>query len=434
MQKAKGTYDVYGEYGRKVLALENILKDLMQVYNYEYFRTPIFESTEVFHRGVGDTTDIVTKETYDFKDRGDRDMTLRPEGTAGIVRSYIENKYYGNPNVPSKIWYYGPMFRYERPQSGRYREFYQFGVEVFGSNDPLTDAEVISIPVNFYKMLGLKQIKVHLNSLGDNESRNAYREALKAHFEPHLDTLCEDCKVRFEKNPLRLLDCKVDADKDVMKAAPKITDYLNEESKKHFEEVQKYLEAMNIDYVVDPGCVRGLDYYTNTVFEVEASVEGFGAQNVLCAGGRYNNLVKTLGGPDTPGVGFALGFERLITALDFEKINLIDDDSIDCYIIPMSENEKAYSIGITNALRMSGYKVDMDYMSRNLKSNFKQSERLNAKYVIIIGEEEVKTNVLTIKDNNTKDEYKVELNDLVDFFDSKFDECGCGSECHCHDE
>ncbi len=450
MQKAKGTYDVYGEYGKKVRVLEKILGDLMEVYDYEYFRTPIFEASEVFHRGVGDTTDIVTKETYDFKDRGDRDMTLRPEGTAGIVRSYIENKYYGNPNVPSKIWYYGPMFRYERPQSGRYREFYQFGVEVFGSNDPLTDAEVISIPVNFYKMLGLKQIKVHLNSLGDNESRNAYREALKKHFEPHLDTLCEDCKVRFEKNPLRLLDCKVDADKDVMKTAPKITDYLNEESKKHFEEVQKYLEAMDIDYVVDPGCVRGLDYYTNTVFEVEASVEGFGTQNVLCAGGRYNNLVKTLGGPDTPGVGFALGFERLITALDFEKINLIEDNSIDCYVIPMSENEKAYSIGITNALRMSGFKVDMDYMSRNLKSNFKQSERLNANYVIIIGEEEVKTNKLTIKDNKTKDEYKVDVEELVEFFDSKLDEsdcgcqcgddcncgseCDCGDECHCHHE
>ena len=373
MQKAKGTYDVYGEYGKKIRVLEKMLGDLMEVYDYEYFRTPIFEASEVFHRGVGDTTDIVTKETYDFKDRGDRDMTLRPEGTAGIVRSYIENKYYGNPNVPSKIWYYGPMFRYERPQSGRFREFYQFGVEVFGSNDPLTDAEVISIPVNFYKMLGLKQIKVHLNSLGDNESRDAYREALKKHFKPHLNELCEDCKVRYEKNPLRLLDCKVDADKEVMKTAPKITDYLNDASKKHFLEVQKYLEAMGIDYIVDPNCVRGLDYYTNTVFEVEASVEGFGAQNVLCAGGRYNNLVKTLGGPDTPGVGFALGFERLITALDFEKIDLIEDDFVDAYIIPMSENEKAYSIGITNALRISGFKTDMDYMSRNIKSNFNNS-------------------------------------------------------------
>ena len=431
IQKPKGTYDVYGNYGKKVKVLERILEDLMQVYDYEYFRTPIFESSELFHRGVGDTTDIVTKETYDFIDRGERNMTLRPEGTAGIVRSYIENKYYGNPNVPSKIWYYGPMFRYERPQSGRYREFYQFGVEVFGSNDPLMDAEVISIPVNFYKMLGLKQIKVHLNSLGDNESRNNYREALKKHFESHLDELCEDCKTRFEKNPLRLLDCKVDKDLDVMKNAPKIIDYLNEESKKHFERVQEYLTSMGIDYIVDPGCVRGLDYYTNTVFEVEAEVKGFGSQNVLCAGGRYNNLVKTLDGPDTPGVGFALGFERLITALEYENINLLEDNSIDAYIIPMSENEKAYSIGICNALRMSGYKTDMDFMSRNLKSNFKQSERLNSKYIIIIGEEEVKTNILTIKNNETKEEYKVKVDDLIDFLDDIDDTCSCG---HHHGE
>ena len=426
IQKPKGTYDVYGEYGKKVKVLEGILEDLMQIYNYEYFRTPIFEASTLFHRGVGDTTDIVTKETYDFVDRGERDMTLRPEGTAGIVRSYIENKYYGNPNVPSKIWYYGPMFRYERPQSGRYREFYQFGVEVFGSNDPLMDAEVISIPVNFYKMLGLKQIKVHLNSLGDNESRDAYREALKKHFEPHLDELCEDCKVRFEKNPLRLLDCKVDKDLDVMKNVPKILDYLNEESKNHFEKVKEYLEAMKIDYIVDPNCVRGLDYYTNTVFEVEAEVSGFGSQNVLCAGGRYNNLVKTLDGPDTPGVGFALGFERLITALDFENIKLLDEDYIDAYVIPMSEKEKAYSISICNALRMSGYKTDMDFMSRNLKSNFKQSERLNSKYIIIIGEEEVKTNILTIKNNETKEEFKVELENLIDFLDDMDDTCSCG--------
>ena len=436
MQKPKGTYDVYGEYGRKIKVLESMLSDLMEVYNYEYFRTPIFEASEVFKRGVGDTTDIVTKETYDFKDRGDRDMTLRPEGTAGIVRSYIENKYYGNPNVPSKIWYYGPMFRYERPQSGRVREFYQFGVEVFGTNDPLMDAEVISIPVNFYKILGLKQIKVHLNSLGDTESRNNYREALKKHFEPHLNELCEDCKERFLKNPLRLLDCKVDCDKEVMKTAPKITDYLNEASLKHFNEVQKYLEAMGIEYIVDPSCVRGLDYYTNTVFEVEAEVAGFGSQNVLCAGGRYNNLVKELGGPDTPGVGFALGFERLLTALEYEKIDLIKNNEIDMYIIPMSEDEKAFSISILNALRMNGFKVDMDYMSRNLKSNFKQAERLNAKYVMIIGSEEVKTKVLTIKDNNTKEEFKVNLDELIYFLDEKLDECDCknGGECTCGDE
>ena len=443
MQKPKGTYDVYGEYGKKIRKLEDILKDLMEVYDYEYFRTPIFESSDLFHRGVGETTDIVTKETYDFKDRGDRDMTLRPEGTAGIVRSYIENKYYGNPNTPSKVWYYGPMFRYERPQSGRYREFYQFGVEAFGTDDPMMDAEVISIPVNFYRMLGLKGIKVHINSLGDTESRDNYREALIKYFKPHINDLCEDCQERFLKNPLRILDCKVDSELDIMKSAPKMGDYLNDVSKTHYNNVKKYLDALGIPYIEDPSLVRGLDYYTHTVFEVEASVKGFGSQNVLCGGGRYNHLVEQLGGPSTPGVGFALGMERLVTALDYENIDLLGDQGIDAYIIPMSDNEKDKALTLCNALRMSGFKTEIDYMSRNIKSNFKQSDRLNASYVIIIGEEEVKTKVLTVKNNKTKDEYKVKVEDLVDFMDSKIDECddcdddctcGCGDDCNCDDD
>ena len=234
----------------------------MENYNYEYIRTPHFEASELFHRGVGESSDIVSKETYDFKDRGDRLMTLRPEGTAGVVRSYIENKMYGDPINPRKLWYYGPMYRYERPQSGRFREFYQFGVEVFGSPSPMLDAEIISIPVNFYRLLGLKGIKVNINSLGDSESRGNYREALIKYFEPYLDDLCDDCKERFKKNPLRILDCKVDNNSDIIKNAPKMIDYLNETSKKHFEDVQKYLKALKIDYSVNPNLVRGLDYYT----------------------------------------------------------------------------------------------------------------------------------------------------------------------------
>ena len=420
IQKPKGTYDVYGNKGKTILEVENILKALMEKYNYEYVRTPIFEASELFHRGVGDTTDIVTKETYDFLDRGNRNMTLRPEGTAGVVRSYVENKMYGNVIQPVKTWYYGPMYRYERPQSGRFREFYQFGVEVFGSNSPLLDAEVISIAVNFYKLLGLKGIKVNINSLGDIESRNNYREALKEYFKPHLDSLCDDCKERYNKNPLRIIDCKYDANLDIIKNAPRIIDYLNETSKKHFEEVQKYLSAMNIDYVVNPNVVRGLDYYTHTVFEVEASVEGFGAQNVLCGGGRYNGLVETIGGPTTPGVGFALGMERLLTALEFENINLVDDNNLDIYVIPM-DNTKEYSIHITNMLRMNGFNVDMDYMDRKISNNFKQADRLNTKYVIIIGETEENSKILTIKDNNTKEEFKINEADLVDFFDERID-------------
>lgn len=238
IQKQKGTYDVYGNTGKKIVYLENLLKALMEKYNYEYVRTPLFEASDLFHRGVGETSDIVSKETYDFTDRGNRNITLRPEGTAGVVRSFIENKMYARTEQPIKTWYYGPMYRYERPQSGRYREFYQFGVEVFGTNDPMIDAEIISIPVNFYKLLGLKGIKVNINSLGDAESRKNYRDALIEYFKPHINTLCEDCKTRFLKNPLRILDCKVDKETEILKNAPSILDYLNEVSKKHFENVK----------------------------------------------------------------------------------------------------------------------------------------------------------------------------------------------------
>lgn len=421
IQKAKGTYDVFGEYGKRLLYIEELIEGLMEKYNYEYMRTPIFESSNLFHRGVGETSDIVTKETYDFKDRGDRLITLRPEGTASIVRSFIENKMYGNHLMPLKCWYYGPMFRYERPQSGRFREFYQFGVEVFGSADPMLDAEIISIPVNLYKLLGLKGIKVNINTLGDRESRENYREALIKYFQPHLDELCEDCKERFNKNPLRILDCKVDHNLEIMSQAPRTIDYLNEDSLNHFNKVKKYLDSMHIEYVVNSSLVRGLDYYTHTVFEVEASVSGFGSQNVLCGGGRYDNLVETLDGPKTNGVGFAMGLERLMTALEFENIDLPVVDGIDCYIIPMSENEKEYSMDILNDLRLNGFIADIDYNNRNLKNNFKVADRLNSKFVILIGESERENNILTIKDNNTKEEFKVKLENVIDFFDDKLE-------------
>ena len=432
LQKPKGTYDVYGKMGKKILYIENLLQGLMEKYNYEYVRTPIFESSELFHRGVGVTTDIVTKETYDFVDRGNRNMTLRPEGTAGVVRSYVENKMYGEPSQPIKAWYMGPMYRYERPQSGRFREFYQFGVEVFGSKDPMSDAEVISIPVNLYKLLGLKGIKVNINSLGDKESRENYRNALLEYFKPYLDDLCEDCKNRYEKNPLRILDCKIDGNKECLKNAPKTIDYLNETSKKHFEQVCKYLDSMGIDYEINPNVVRGLDYYTHTVFEVEANIEGFGSQNVLCGGGRYDSLVETISGISTPGVGFALGMERLLSALDAENIKLEEECSLDVYIAPLSDNEKEYSMSILNGLRLSGCNCDIDFLSRNVKGNFKQADRMGAKFVILLGEDEVKTNELTIKNNHTKEEYKVKVEDLIDFLDEKMDSCDC-HECHGED-
>ncbi len=434
IQKPKGTYDVIDD--KRLLYFKDLLKNMMEAYNYEYFRTPIFEASELFHRGVGETSDIVTKETYDFKDRSDRNMTLRPEGTAGIVRSFIENKLYGNHAVPVKAWYFGPMFRYERPQAGRFREFYQFGVEVLGSSDALADAEVISIPVNLFKLLGLKNVKVNINTLGDSESRQKYREALLEYFRPHLNELCEDCQTRFEKNPLRILDCKVDANNVLMQNAPKTIDYLNDVSKKHFEDVKKYLTSMDIEYVVNPNIVRGLDYYTHTVFEVTAEIKDFGSQNVLCGGGRYDNLVTTLDGPETPAVGFALGVERILNVLDAEGIDLNIDNGIDAYVSYMSENEKEYALRLSTNLRLNGFKIDMDYCSRNLKSNFKQADRLKSKFIIIIGEDEVKNNYVTIKNNHTQEEDKIELDYLIYYLDEKLndeiDECDC-DECHCHE-
>ena len=415
MQKPKGTYDVYGEYSYKYEYVKNIFKEIVKEYNFEYIETPIFESSELFHRGVGETSDIVSKETYDFKDRGDRNMTLRPEGTAGVVRSVIENKLYNN--VPLKVWYEGPMFRYERPQSGRHREFKQAGVEVFGDSTPYMDANVISMMVKFYEAIGLKGIKVRINSLGNKDSREKYRDALLKHFKPYLNDLCEDCNNRYEKNPLRILDCKIDSDKEYMRNVPKLIDYLDEESKKHFDEVLKTLDLLNIEYIVDDKLVRGLDYYTDTVFEIEANIEGFGSQNVIGAGGRYNNLVENLGGPSIPAVGFALGIERIINALDAEGITLVNEDTLDCYILNLSENELNYSIELMSELRDNAFKVDMDFTGKSMKSKYKEVDRYNSKFVIIIGEDEVKNNLLTIKDNLTKEEVKVERDNLIDYLD-----------------
>lgn len=420
LQKPKGTYDVYGSYGKKILYLEKVIKVLMENFNYEYFRTPLFESSEVFHRGVGETTDIVSKETYDFIDRGNRKMTIRPEGTAGLVRSYIENKIYALPNQPLKAWYYGSMYRYEQPQSGRFREFYSFGVESLGSDDPMLDAEIISIPVTLYQLLGLKGIKVNINTLGDNESRNNYRNALKDYFKPRLKDLCQDCQTRFENNPLRILDCKIDREK--VQDVPLMTDYLTEASKQRFELVKQYLNALQIEYNVNPRLVRGLDYYTSTVFEVEADIKGFGSQNVLCGGGRYDNLVETLGGPSTKAVGFGIGIERLISALEAEEINIEETEQLDAYVIPMSDNEKEYALSLTQMLRLNGFKADIDFLSRSLKSNFKQVDRLNPKFSIIIGEQELKDKILTIKNNQTREEYKIEDIYLINFLDENMED------------
>ncbi len=418
LQKPKGTYDIYGDKAETYLYFRKLVEALMDKYNAKFFETPIFEASELFHRGVGETTDIVSKETYDFKDRGDRNLTLRPEGTAGIVRAFIENKLYAG-NLPLKAWYLGPMFRYERPQAGRYREFYQFGFEAFGSFDAMMDAEVIGIVYNLFKILGLKGVSVNINTLGDKESRENYRKALLEYFKPYLNDLCDDCRRRYEKNPLRILDCKVDSNNEIMKDAPKMVDYLNEESKEHFEKVLKYLSDMGISYKVNSNIVRGLDYYTHTVFEVVADIDGFGAQNTLAAGGRYNHLVEFVGGPSMPGVGFALGIERLFLALEAEEIDIREKINPDVYIFSVGDEFKGNVLSLANDLRMAGFNVDIDYNSKSFKSNFKKADSLLVHFIIIIGEEEVKSKILTIKNNITKEEYKVKLDEIIEFLDEK---------------
>ncbi len=440
IQKQKGCNDIYGREAKVWKYVESVIDAAMEKYNYNYIRTPIFEATELFHRGIGESTDIVSKETYDFVDRGGRNITLRPEGTAGVVRSYIENKMYGDPNQPVKVYYNGTMYRYERPQSGRDRELTQFGMEVLGSDDPITDAEVISLAVNIYKMLGLKEIKVNINSLGDKESRDNYRKALVEYFKPHIDDFCEDCKTRLEKNPLRILDCKVDCDKEVMKNAPKTIDYLNEESLKRFESVKEYLDIMQIKYEVNPSIVRGLDYYNHTVFEVEAKVEGFGANNVLGGGGRYNGLCDQLDGPETACIGFASGVGRIVKALELENVKMPIVDEVDLFLMYVNEDEKKYAIYLANELRMAGFIVETEYTVRGLKGQFKQADRLKSKYIAVLNSEDLDNNEIRIKNNETKEEDLISLDVLIYYLDEKLntgceDEyCDCDDDCHCGDD
>jgi len=417
--KPKGTRDLYGNDAKKWQYVSEVFDALCEKYNYGLIRTPIFEASELFHRSIGETTDVVSKETYDFIDRGDRNMTLRPEGTAGVIRSYIENKMFGDVVQPIKFYYNETMYRYERPQSGRMRELTQFGVEIIGSADPYADAEIISIPVNFYKLLGLQGIKVNINTLGDSESRQMYRDALIDYLKPHINDLCSDCQRRFETNPLRIIDCKYDikANKEILMKMPKTIDYLNQESKTYFNQVKDYLDTLEIDYEVDPKIVRGLDYYTHTVFEIVAQIEDFGAQNVLCGGGRYDNLIEVLNGPSTPGVGFAGGFDRLMLALDAENINLPIKTSIDICVIYANSKDKEYAVSLTQNLRLNGFITELDLMNRAIKGQFKHADRLNPKYLVIVNNEDIKNGEIQVKDNATKEEQKISWNNIIEFFD-----------------
>lgn len=431
ISKQKGTYDLYGEEARKVLALRNIFENIMNNFNYSFIRTPVFESTELFKRTSGETSDVVSKEMYEFKDKKDRSLALRPEGTASVARCFIENKLY--TDLPRKFWYFEPMYRYDRPQKGRYREHFQFGCEAYGSNDARVDAEIISIPYHLFETLGLEGVKVRINTLGDNESRENYKKALVDYLKPHIDSLCEDCKERFNKNPLRILDCKVDKDNEILKNIPKTIDYLNEESKTFFDEVLSYLDSLEICYEVDPKTIRGLDYYTHTVFEIEANIKDFGTQNVLCAGGRYNNLVENLDGPATPAVGFGLGSERLLLALEHENIDIVNKKSVDVYVIPMTD-DKSFSFSLVYLLRTLGLSVETDYLNRKLANNFKYAEKLNAKYAVVIGEDEIEKEYFTVKNMKTREEEKVSKNEFLKYILEHLEQDDCSCSCDCGED
>lgn len=416
LQIPRGTQDILPEQAAIWQYVETMSRDLCRRYQYSEIRTPIFEHTEVFSRGVGETTDIVQKEMYTFTDRGDRSITLRPEGTAAVVRSFVENKMFGWANQPVKLFYYGPMFRYERPQAGRFRQFVQFGVESLGSADPASDAEVISLAMNMYRGLGLKELKLVINSLGDKESRTNHREALMSHFQPHIGEFCEDCQNRLEKNPLRILDCKKDRENPLMKTAPSILDYLNLESKTYFEKVLKHLKDMDIPYTVDATLVRGLDYYNHTAFEIMSDAKGFGAITTLCGGGRYNGLVEEFGGPETPGIGFALSVERLIAALAAEGITLPIEKNTDIYVVTLGEAAKDYSVKLVNELRQNGFSADKDYNNRKVKAQFKAADRANARFVAVLGDDELSNNKITLKNMESGEQQELDLHGFIEEF------------------
>ena len=366
IQKPKGTLDIKGKDANIYKYIENAFDNFMTLYNYEYIKVPTFEVTELFYRGMGESTDVVNKETYDFVDKGNRNMTLRPEFTAGVVRSYIENKEY--TESIKKYYYFGSSFRYERPQSGRLREFTQGGVEAFGVKNPAFDAEIISMAYRFLSSLGLINLKVKINTLGDRESRKNYNEAVKKYLEKDYDNLCETCKERLNRNPLRILDCKYDSEREYIQNAPKTIDYLNESSKEYYCKVKEMLQILDIPYVEEASLVRGLDYYSHIVFEIVSDLEELGKANTVCAGGRYDNLVEILDGPSMPGIGFAFGVERIMILLN-ELEAFIPESSLDVFIMNLTENSYVYQVA--DDLRNSGFKVEIDYTNKSMKSLWK---------------------------------------------------------------
>lgn len=405
VQAPKGTKDMLPQDAYKWHFVENKFREIAKFYGMREIRTPMFEHTDLFLRGVGDTTDIVQKEMYTFNDKGNRSITLKPEGTAPVVRAFIENRLF-NEAQPTKLYYAIPCFRYENVQKGRLRQFHQFGTEVFGSKEPSMDAEVIAFAMEFLKSLGLKSLSLNINNLGCPNCRPKYNEALKKFLEENYDDLCGLCQSRFEKNPMRILDCKNKNCGEITKNAPIILDYMCEECDTHFTEVKKYLDALNIPYTVDPGIVRGLDYYTKTIFEI------LNDDFTVCGGGRYDRLIEQLGGPEMPAVGFGLGIERLLLTLKNEGIEIPSEGLYDLYVGARGEEGKLASFKLANTLRTRGIKTEINHMGRSLKAEMKYANKIGAKFTVVLGDDELQTGNAKFKRMSDGEQFEVNLNNI----------------------
>ena len=408
----RGTKDITPKDVYKWHYVEKKFREICALYGYEEIRTPIFEHTEVFARSVGDTTDVVQKEMYSFTDRGDRQLSLKPEGTAGVIRSFIENKMYADTQ-PTKLYYITPCFRYERPQAGRQRQFHQFGIEVLGSDGPSVDAEVISLAVQFFNEMGLKNLSVNINSVGCPTCREEYNRKLKEYLDKKVDVLCETCLERKDKNPMRVIDCKNPHCKENLQDIPFMIDHSCDDCKEHFEKLQTYLKEMDINYVVDKTIVRGLDYYKKTAFEIISN--DIGSQSTVCGGGRYDGLVEMLGGPKgISGIGFGLGVERLLLTLENNNIEIENPKSTDIYIATIGDAAKTKSFKLIKDLRSNHISADNDHLDKSLKAQFKYSDKLNAKYTVVIGDDELANDTATLKNMKTSEQTTIKLSELVD--------------------
>ena len=407
----KGTKDLLPAQAYKWHYVERKFAEICKNYGFKEIRTPMFEHTEVFARGIGDTTDVVQKEMYTFNDHGNRSITLKPEGTSGAVRAFIEHKQYAEVQ-PTKYYYDTDCFRYEKPQSGRLRHFHQFGIEVFGTPNMLADSEVICLANDFLNQLGITEIELRINSVGCPECRKKHREALKEFLRPRYDELCNTCKERYDRNPMRILDCKSETCQEIVKDAPRMLDYLCDDCRDAFEELKANLTAMGIEYKVDPNIVRGLDYYTKTAFEFVTT--SIGAQGTVCGGGRYDHLIEDLGGPPIPGVGFGLGIERLLMLMDACGAQFPADNSVDVFIAVMGERAKAFGLKLCRELRQSGVAAEMDTLARNIKGQFKYADRLNAKYTLVIGENELDKGVVSLKDMSMSQQREIKIEDIFE--------------------